>query len=49
MASTYEAATGITGVDTLMAGRALVTSAYLLHGDDGTLVPLADAFTLNDL
>ena len=35
---TYEAATGITGVDTRMAGRARVTSAYLLHGDEPTLV-----------
>lgn len=35
---TYEAAPGITGVDTWMAGRTKVTSAYLLHGDQPTLV-----------
>jgi glyoxylase-like metal-dependent hydrolase (beta-lactamase superfamily II) len=35
---TYFAATGITGVDTWMAGRARVTSGYLLHGSQPTLV-----------
>ena len=35
---TYEAATGITGVDTWMAGRTRVTSAYLLHGPEPALV-----------
>lgn len=35
---TYDAARGITGVDTWMAGRTKVTSAYLLHGDQPTLV-----------
>jgi len=36
--ATYDAAPGITGVDTWMAGRTRVTSAYLLHGDQPTLV-----------
>src|SRR6266542_3749917 len=35
---TYFAATGITGVDTWMAGRARVTSGYLLHGSQPALV-----------
>lgn len=35
---TYDAAAGITGVDTWMAGRARVTSAYLLHGSQPALV-----------
>jgi glyoxylase-like metal-dependent hydrolase (beta-lactamase superfamily II) len=35
---TYDAATGITGVDTWMAGRTRVTSAYLLHGSQPALV-----------
>jgi glyoxylase-like metal-dependent hydrolase (beta-lactamase superfamily II) len=35
---TYRAAEGITGVDTVMAGRPRVTSAYLLHGREPTLV-----------
>lgn len=35
---TYEAANGITGVDTLMAGRTRVTSAYLLSGTEPALV-----------
>jgi glyoxylase-like metal-dependent hydrolase (beta-lactamase superfamily II) len=35
---TYVAATGITGVDTWMAGRTRVTSAYLLHGSQPALV-----------
>jgi glyoxylase-like metal-dependent hydrolase (beta-lactamase superfamily II) len=35
---TYEAAPGITGVDTWMAGRTRVTSAYLLHGAQPALV-----------
>lgn len=35
---TYEAAEGITGVDTWMAGRTKVTSAYLLHGSQPALV-----------
>ncbi len=35
---TYEAAKGITGVDTLMAGRARVTSAYLLSATEPALV-----------
>jgi len=35
---TYFAATGITGVDTWMTGRARVTSAYLLHGSQPALV-----------
>lgn len=38
MAETYEAASGITGIDTRMAGKATVTSAYLLHGDEPALV-----------
>jgi glyoxylase-like metal-dependent hydrolase (beta-lactamase superfamily II) len=38
MGQTYEAATKITGVDTQMAGRARVTSAYLLHGEQPALV-----------
>ena len=36
--ATYEAAPGITGVDTWMAGRTRVTSAYLLHGAQPALV-----------
>jgi glyoxylase-like metal-dependent hydrolase (beta-lactamase superfamily II) len=35
---TYDAAVGITGVDTWMAGRTRVTSAYLLHGSQPALV-----------
>lgn len=35
---TYGAAPGITGVDTWMAGRTKVTSAYLLHGSQPALV-----------
>src|SRR5438093_816383 len=38
MAETYEAAAGITGIDTRMAGKSSVTSAYLLHGAEPTLV-----------
>src|SRR5438309_1589324 len=37
-ARTFEAAPGITGVDTFMAGRATVTSAYLIHAAEPTLV-----------
>jgi glyoxylase-like metal-dependent hydrolase (beta-lactamase superfamily II) len=35
---TYEAADGITGVDTRMAGMTSITSAYLLHGSEPSLV-----------
>ncbi|HXF56579.1 MAG TPA: MBL fold metallo-hydrolase [Actinomycetota bacterium] len=42
-AETYEAAEGITGVDTLMAGHPRVTSAYLLHGTEPTLVETGPA------
>jgi glyoxylase-like metal-dependent hydrolase (beta-lactamase superfamily II) len=35
---TYRAATGITGVDTRMAGRTRLTSAYLLEGPEPALV-----------
>ena len=35
---TYQAATGIIGVDTRMAGRSRLTSAYLLEGPEPTLV-----------
>jgi glyoxylase-like metal-dependent hydrolase (beta-lactamase superfamily II) len=35
---TYPAADGITGVDTRMAGKTSITSAYLLHGDEPALV-----------
>src|SRR6266516_2373431 len=35
---TYPAATGIVGVDTRMAGRSRLTSAYLLEGSEPTLV-----------
>jgi glyoxylase-like metal-dependent hydrolase (beta-lactamase superfamily II) len=38
VSETYQAARGITGVDTRMAGRARVTSAYLLSGDEPALV-----------
>jgi glyoxylase-like metal-dependent hydrolase (beta-lactamase superfamily II) len=38
MAETYPAATGITGVDTRMAGRSRLTSAYLLESSEPTLV-----------
>ena len=37
-ARTFEAAPGITGVDTFMAGRATVTSAYLIHSREPALV-----------
>lgn len=37
-AKTYEAAEGIIGVDTFMAGRARVTSAYLLRSNEPALV-----------
>jgi len=36
--STFEAARGITGIDTMMTGRAIVTSAYLVHATDPALV-----------
>jgi len=35
---TYQATTGIIGVDTRMAGRSRLTSAYLLEGSEPTLV-----------
>jgi glyoxylase-like metal-dependent hydrolase (beta-lactamase superfamily II) len=38
MAETYEAASGISGIDTRMAGRPTVTSAYLLYGEEPALV-----------
>src|SRR5437867_6463677 len=38
MSSTYRAAEGITGVDTRMAGKTSITSAYLLHGSEPALV-----------
>src|SRR5438093_3363907 len=38
MADVYEAAPGITGIDTRMAGKTSITSAYLLHGDEPALV-----------
>ena len=38
MAETYRAAPGIFGIDTRMAGRASLTSAYLLEGDEPALV-----------
>jgi glyoxylase-like metal-dependent hydrolase (beta-lactamase superfamily II) len=42
-ARTFEAAAGITGVDTFMAGRATVTSAYLIHASEPTLVETGPA------
>jgi glyoxylase-like metal-dependent hydrolase (beta-lactamase superfamily II) len=38
MLETYEAAEGITGVDTRMAGKTSITSGYLLHGSEPALV-----------
>src|SRR5256886_12530066 len=38
MAQTYQAASGITGIDTRMAGRDRLTSGYLLHGEEPALV-----------
>jgi glyoxylase-like metal-dependent hydrolase (beta-lactamase superfamily II) len=38
MPETYEAADGITGVDTRMAGKTSITSGYLLHGSEPALV-----------
>ena len=38
MPDTFEAAPGITAVDTRMAGQSTVTSAYLLDGKEPTLV-----------
>ncbi len=38
MPSLFEAAPAITGIDTLMAGRAMVTSAYLVHARMPALV-----------
>jgi glyoxylase-like metal-dependent hydrolase (beta-lactamase superfamily II) len=35
---TFAAAPGISGIDTRMIGREMVTSAYLLHGDEPALV-----------
>jgi glyoxylase-like metal-dependent hydrolase (beta-lactamase superfamily II) len=35
---TFAAAPGISGIDTKMIGREFVTSAYLLHGDQPTLI-----------
>jgi glyoxylase-like metal-dependent hydrolase (beta-lactamase superfamily II) len=36
--ATFEAAPGITGVDTMMTGRPVVTSAYLIHAGEPALV-----------
>src|SRR5205823_9088913 len=36
--ATFEAAPGITGVDTMMAGRPVATSAYLIHAAEPALV-----------
>jgi glyoxylase-like metal-dependent hydrolase (beta-lactamase superfamily II) len=38
MQETFPAADGITGIDTKMVGRALVTSAYLVEADEPTLI-----------
>ena len=38
MTSTFEAAPGITGIDTKMTGRSRVTSAYLVDADEPVLV-----------
>jgi glyoxylase-like metal-dependent hydrolase (beta-lactamase superfamily II) len=38
MPDTYQAADGITGVDTRMAGKTSITSGYLLHGTEPALV-----------
>jgi glyoxylase-like metal-dependent hydrolase (beta-lactamase superfamily II) len=38
MADTYEAAAEITGIDTRMARKSTITSAYLLHGEEPALV-----------
>lgn len=38
MPETYEAADGITGVDTRMAGKTSITSGYVLHGSEPALV-----------
>src|SRR5438093_11470678 len=38
MPDTYRAADGITGIDTRMAGKTSITSAYLLHGSEPILV-----------
>src|SRR5438105_1814565 len=37
-ARTFEVAPGISGADTMMAGRPVVTSAYLIHADEPALV-----------
>src|SRR2546423_14864325 len=38
VAATFEAAEGITGIDTMMTGRAVVTSAYLIRASEPALV-----------
>jgi glyoxylase-like metal-dependent hydrolase (beta-lactamase superfamily II) len=38
MATTFEAAAGITAIDTNMCGQERVTSAYLIHADEPALV-----------
>jgi glyoxylase-like metal-dependent hydrolase (beta-lactamase superfamily II) len=38
MTSTFEAASGVTAIDTRMCGREQVTSAYLLEGEEPALV-----------
>ena len=38
MPGIYEAVRGVTGVDTKMAGRARITSGYLLRGDEPALI-----------
>ena len=38
MVGTYEAAAAIIGIDTRMAGKSTITSAYLLHGTEPALV-----------
>ncbi len=51
MADTFEAAPGIIGIDTRMAGRRVVTSAYLLTGSEPTLIetgPTTSASTVEE-
>lgn len=47
MARTFEVAPGIVGIDTEMAGRQQVTSAYLLSSDQPTLVETGPTTSFN--
>jgi glyoxylase-like metal-dependent hydrolase (beta-lactamase superfamily II) len=49
VSSTFEAAPRITAIDTMMVGRALVTSAYLIHADEPALVETGPTTSLESV